>query len=971
MYTATRIFLGVCRARSAGLRLFPLMALLLLLLSPVQVPAAVTLEPAGCVTCRVEPGEYRITEENGVQEIRLDGFGVIGEPGKPRLPGKIFAIAIPPGAEPVTVRVDGGVPVEMDGTFRISPVSLTRPMGREDPAVQARREAAWQLAYEETYGRDDVYPAEPGWLVRRAGFRKYNLVDVRIAPFSFRPESGRLYVHPRITITVDYRFPDAAGLPSGGQIQPGTVMIDHVPEMEKTARELILNYREAQAWYPEPPAPQPTETHDFVIVTLESLVSEVAPLVNHETLKSRSPEVVTVEWISANYDGTDLPARIRSFLREKYPSSAWGIRDVLLVGDHQDLPLRECWIDAGYGLPFSDFYYAELSEADEDSWDADGDQHYGEDNQDNVDLYNEVNIGRIPWSNGGVVRQACEKAAAFELNVDPAYKKNIMVLGAFFWADTDTAWLMEAKLDQPWMADWSVTRMYEDNADYASAFPMDQALNRDNVVAAWSTGRYCMVNTAGHGSSFSSHILGEGNPAFIQAIDVNYYNDQHPAIVWADACLTADPTVSNLGKQMMRHGAVGYLGSTQVADGQPGWRGPEDGSTQTLDYWFTLKVTSGEMSQGEAHQWAMRKLYQAGLWAWPSYEMFEWTLYGNPNLGLGMTTEASLIVSGPGPAAANPPLVRIFPPGQDAAYISEFQAYASQHYGVNLTCCDLDGDQLDEIITGAGPGEIYGPHVRGFRVNGTPLPGLSFMAYGTSKFGANVAAGDLNGDGRDEILTGAGPGAVFGPHVRGWNYNGPSGVTPLTGVSYFAYVTPKWGVRVSAGDIDGDGCDEIITGAGPGAVYGPHVRGWDVDGGPATAMPGVSFLAYGTLKYGVNVSSGDVDGDGIDEIVTGAGPGAVFSPHVRGWNYDGSSITPLPGLSFFAWDAVRFGASVFAGADLNGDDRAELVVGCGPDPDAGTPVKVFLYDGQNVTEWFSLQAFTGMTQGTNVAAGRF
>ena len=64
---------------------------------------------------------------------------------------------------------------------------------------------------------------------------------------------------------------------------------------------------------------------------------------------------------------------------------------------------------------------------------------------------------------------------------------------------------------------------------------------------------------------------------------------------------------------------------------------------------------------------------------------------------------------------------------------------------------------------------------------------------------------------------------------------------------------------------------------------------------------------------------------------------------------------------------------MFAGADLDGDGRAELVVGCGPDLEIGTPVKVYHYDGAQMTEWFSLEAFgdLGLTSGTNVAAGRF
>ena len=331
------------------------------------------------------------------------------------------------------------------------------------------------------------------------------------------------------------------------------------------------------------------------------------------------------------------------------------------------------------------------------------------------------------------------------------------------------------------------------------------------------------------------------------------------------------------------------------------------------------------------------------------------------------------LVAGPGPGYGNPPWIRTFPPQQDAAYEYEFSAYSALHFGVNVSCGQMTGDGVDDILTGAGPGSIYGPHVRGFRPDGTPLPHLNFLAYGTNKYGVNVAAGDIDADGIDEILTGAGPGAVFGPHVRAFDYDGSSGVTPVPGVSYFAYGTPRWGVNVTAGDIDGDGYDEIVTGAGPGPVYGPHVRGWNVDGGTAAAIPAVSFLAYGTNKFGVNVTCGDVDGDGIDEIVTGAGPGQVFGAHVRGWNFDGAALAPITGISFFAWvpNESRFGATVFAGADLDDDDRDEIVVGPGPDPSMATPVKVYRYDGMQVIQWISLEAFPGLTHGANVAAGLF
>ncbi len=107
--------------------------------------------------------------------------------------------------------------------------------------------------------------------------------------------------------------------------------------------------------------------------------------------------------------------------------------------------------------------------------------------------------------------------------------------------------------------------------------------------------------------------------------------------------------------------------------------------------------------------------------------------------------------------------------------------------------------------------------------------------------------------------------------------------------------------------------------------------------------------------------------------VTGPGPGPMFATHVRGWNYDGEVLSEISDINFFAWLAIGriYGANVSSGADLNGDGRAELVVGCGPDPAGSTEVKVFTWDGTTVSEWCFLEAFPGMTYGVNVTAGRF
>jgi len=339
-----------------------------------------------------------------------------------------------------------------------------------------------------------------------------------------------------------------------------------------------------------------------------------------------------------------------------------------------------------------------------------------------------------------------------------------------------------------------------------------------------------------------------------------------------------------------------------------------------------------------------------------------------------MEATGAKILVGPGPGPDNAPLVRLYPPINWPEQETEFSAYGAPYFGVNVAVGDLDGNGVDEILTGPGPGSMYGPHVRGFAADGTPLSGVSFLAYGTPKWGVNVCSGDIDGDGFDEIITGAGPGAVFGPHVRAFDSDGGPSVSPVPGVSYFAYGTLKWGVNVASGDIDGDGFDEIVTGAGPGTVFGPHVRGWNVDGGPAVAIGSVSYMAYGTNLYGVNVTCGDVDGDGIDEIVTGPGPGAVFGAHLRGWNVDGGTPTPLPGFSFFAWpaDERRGGATVSSGRDLSGDGRDEILSGLGPMEENRGHVRVWRYTGSSVEQVYEILAFTGpFRNGANAAAGRF
>jgi len=575
----------------------------------------------GEINVPIPVGTYDITQTPQGQEIKVENFGRLLIPGKPNLPSKIFPIAIPPGALVAEVSFDLGEGIVLPGAYQIAPSSLPRVIGQEDPVLYQQDLQTYEQNYNSVYGSDEPYPASVGELVRTAGYRKYNLVDVRVTPFTYRPQSGQLTYYPEITVNISYTFPR--------DFSSDDIIIDHRPRTERIAEEFVLNYHEAQSWYPRVTGTK--ENFDFVIITLDLLTLSVAPLVDWETIKGRSVQVVTTSWINSNYTGYDLAEKMRNFLREKYPSGEWGIEDVLLVGDYDDVPMRRCWQDLGYGMPETDLYYAELSLPDNQSWDADGDRRWGE-NSDPIDFYSEVNVGRIPWSQPSTVLSICEKSVAYEQNNDPAFKKNILLLGAFFWPDTDNAVLMELKVDQPWMSDWTMTRMYEQGY---SSYPMDYNLTFNNVRSVWSSGQYAFVNWAGHGSPYSSHIYYYTGEGFATTSTCPYLNDDYPAIIFADACSNSDTDYPNIGREMLKQGSVGFLGATKVAYGRGAWDDPYDGSSQSLDYFFTTSVTSGNYTQGEAHQWALRHMYLNGLWYMVKFEMFEWgAFWGNPDLGM-------------------------------------------------------------------------------------------------------------------------------------------------------------------------------------------------------------------------------------------------------------------------------------------------------------------------------------------------
>lgn len=307
---------------------------------------------------------------------------------------------------------------------------------------------------------------------------------------------------------------------------------------------------------------------------------------------------------------------------------------------------------------------------------------------------------------------------------------------------------------------------------------------------------------------------------------------------------------------------------------------------------------------------------------------FDVTLTVTDDDGSSATTHTSAIVNNVdiiavGPDAGSAPVVQVI----DATTHTEkftLTPYESKFRGgVRVAVGDVNGDGMPDVITAPGSGRA--PLIKVFDGNtGLQLPGLigSFLGFDrTFLGGVFVAAGDVNGDGRDEII--ASQGAIQ-PKVRVLD-----GTTGATLQSFFAYDGFAGGVRVAAGDLDGDGKSEIITGTENGRGT-PQVKVFD---GTLGLELGNFFLGKSDFKGGVSVATGDLNGDGKAEIIVGGGKGSPG--HVK--VFSGVTFEPLLGFQPFG-AKYRGGVTVTTG-DWNGDGHIDVIV-------AGDQ-KAVATDGQN------------------------
>jgi hypothetical protein len=259
-----------------------------------------------------------------------------------------------------------------------------------------------------------------------------------------------------------------------------------------------------------------------------------------------------------------------------------------------------------------------------------------------------------------------------------------------------------------------------------------------------------------------------------------------------------------------------------------------------------------------------------------------------------------------GAAPGERPEVRLY--DESGTLVRTVLAYEESFTGgVRAALADLTGDGVPDVAT--APNKGGGPLVKVFD-GATGGLVSSFLAYDPDfRGGVNVAAGDV-GHGLTGVATAPESGSP--PRVRVFTTDG------RLRQSFLAY-DPSFagGVRVALGYAT-SGNATVFT--APGVGGGPHVKAFEVRTGKAVH----NFMAYDeSFTGGVHVAAADLTGDGVSEVVTGAGAGG--GPHVRAFSGQTGKVL----RDFFAADPSDRGGAAVGVAGRPGPDAQVVAVVAG------------------------------------------
>ena len=562
-----------------------------------------------------------VSKIGGYDVVRLDGCKLFGEPGEPLLPTKAVYVALPPGFEMTEVRISANKKIQLPGAFNIAPAQPVRPVSEPGTVdfVPPKPSA---------YSLGEAQPAEQLISTGEGSLRGYRVLGLIVYPMQYEAVERRLLLSTEMTIEV-----------TGKQTPGALAASDESPTAGDSAASSLVNSLVANTQDAVPKRRAVPlywrDRCDVLIITQDYFVSSLETLRDWLYRKGYRTKIVEVGDIDVDYMGPDLPAKIRNCIKDYYLNQ--GLGWVILGGDVSEVPTRRGYAFTSgktYGSKDylqCDYYYSDL----DGSWNADGDEYWGEYKDDQIDMYPDVFVGRLPASSLSDIKVLVRKILTYEGAGEEQLPTDYLT-SAFFWAcklDDRPTWGGDAKD--------SITEatIFPSYWTFKTCYDRDGTSGKENVLAAMDEG-YAIINNCGHSTYNAASALYDAPKSqreYIMCNDMTRLkNAPRYSVLYSIGCLFGALDLDSLGERFMNAAAGG--GVAALVNSRYGWYSsgsPGSGPSDLMDREFFNALFRGHhynigeaFAESKVHYISYSKRSKKG---W--YGCFRWITYGMNLLG--------------------------------------------------------------------------------------------------------------------------------------------------------------------------------------------------------------------------------------------------------------------------------------------------------------------------------------------------
>ncbi|KPL00619.1 MAG: hypothetical protein AMJ91_03970 [candidate division Zixibacteria bacterium SM23_73_3] len=548
--------------------------------------------------------ELSFEKVSGYDVIKLSGRHFMNKIGEPALPVRNIYVALPGDVHITDLELVSFNVEEISGKYHIYPAQPPVPTKKgatPGPFVQPKASI---------YNNSESYPKDIIRYVGTGSLGGQKIAMLQVYPIQYIPSEGILKFYDQIKFNLITKPNDQS---------PSIILKSYTAQSvyNQISKDLVIN--------PEDIAKNPNyalpsvDFFEYLIITSDALVSSFQPLAEWKTKKGIPAVIRTTSWINSNYSGSDLPERIRNYLKIAYQDS--GTVWVLLGGDTEIVPCRYVRIvfeTYTEDIP-CDLYYSDL----DGNWNYDSDSWYGEP-EDSLDMFPDVFVGRAPISTIQQAEGFVNKVFTYSRTPTTDYQLKGLFFAEYMDAQTDQGIAKDIIIDRYIPQSFGpVDRLYERFGN----------LNAETVVDSLNAG----FNIANHCGHAWYDLLCTG-PNYVWSWDFDNLNNapKYTGILVSGGCWPAAIDYDCIGEHFVNapNGGGFFIGNSRYGWFSPSF--PGYGSSDLFDQAFFSEVFLKSKPQLGVALAGSKLLYAADAQSVNDYRWicFALILLGDPEMAL-------------------------------------------------------------------------------------------------------------------------------------------------------------------------------------------------------------------------------------------------------------------------------------------------------------------------------------------------